>query len=66
MSDIVIKELSSFKNFEYIETRKSIVNLKDPVSADMDEFLEITHILDTNRIKYKFTTNVDIRILGKK
>lgn len=65
MSDRVIKELSGFKNYEYIPMNKSIINLKDPITADMDEFLEITHILDTNRIKYKFTTNVDIRILGK-
>jgi hypothetical protein len=66
MSEMVVSELSSFKNYKYDGLTKRIINLKTPVDADLDEFLAIAHILDENYIKYKFTTNVDIRIIGKK
>ena len=66
MSELIINELNSFKNYKYESTTSRIVNLKDVMNADLDEFLAIAHILDKNYIKYKFTTNIDIRILGKK
>lgn len=66
MSEIIINELNGFKNYKYDSSTKRVINLKTPTNADLDEFLAIAHILDSNYIKYKFTTNVDIRILGKK
>ncbi|NVJ53234.1 MAG: hypothetical protein HWD90_06040 [Campylobacteraceae bacterium] len=66
MSELVINELNGFKNYKYESTTSRVVNLKNISDADLDEFLAITHILDRNYIKYKFTTNIDIRILGKK
>lgn len=66
MSELVINEINGFKNYKYESTTSRVVNLKNINDADLDEFLAITHILDTNFIKYKFTTNIDIRILGKK
>lgn len=66
MSELVIDKLNSFSNYKYEPMTKRVVNLKGVTNADLDEFLAIAHILDTNHIKYKFTTNIDIRILGKR
>lgn len=63
MSEIVIDELNRFKNYRYEPNTRRVVNLKGITNADLEEFLEIAHILDSNYIKYKFTTNIDIRIL---
>ena len=64
MSEIIVNELDSFNNYKYDASTKRVVNLKGVSNADIDEFLEIAHILDSNSIKYKFTTNIDIRIIG--
>ncbi|RXK11720.1 hypothetical protein CP965_13205 [Halarcobacter mediterraneus] len=66
MSELILNELNGFKNYKYESATSRIVNLKDVMDADLDEFLAIAHILDKNYIKYKFTTNIDIRILGKR
>jgi len=66
MSEIIVNEIDRFNNYKYEPTTNRIVNLKGITNADLDEFLAIAHILDSNYIKYKFTTNIDIRILGKK
>lgn len=63
---MIIDEINSFRNYKYEAMTKRVVNLKGATNADLDEFLAIAHILDTNHIKYKFTTNIDIRILGKR
>ena len=63
MSEIIIDEINSCTNYKYEANTKRIVNLKGISNADMDEFLAIAHLLDCNQIKYKFTTNIDIRIL---
>lgn len=65
MSELIVNELNSFNSYKYEANTKRIVNLKGVNNADMDEFLAIAHLLDTNYIKYKFTTNIDIRIIGK-
>ncbi len=66
MSEIIVSEIDQFNNYKYEPMTNRIVNLKGATNADLDEFLAIAHILDSNYIKYKFTTNIDIRILGKK
>lgn len=66
MSEIIVNEIGRFNNYKYEPMTNRIVNLKGIRNADLDEFLAIAHILDSNYIKYKFTTNIDIRILGKK
>ncbi len=66
MSEMIISEINSFSNYKYEPMSKRVINLRGVANADLDEFLEIAHLLDSNFIKYKFTTNIDIRILGKK
>lgn len=66
MSEIIVNKLNSFRNYKYEPVTNRIVNLKGATNADLDEFLAIAHILDSNFIKYKFSTNIDIRIIGKR
>lgn len=66
MSEAILNELSTFQSYKYEPMTNRIVNLRGVTNADMDEFLAIAHILDSNFIKYKFSTNIDIRIIGKK
>jgi len=66
MSEMLISEINSFNSYKYEAMTNRVVNLNGATNADIDEFLEIAHLLDANYIKYKFTTNIDIRILGKK
>lgn len=66
MSEMIISEINSFSSYKYEPMTKRVVNLNGVTNADLDEFLEIAHLLDSNHIKYKFTTNIDIRILGRK
>lgn len=66
MSEIIVNEIGRFNNYKYEAMTNRIINLRGISNADLDEFLAIAHILDSNYIKYKFTTNIDIRILGKK
>lgn len=66
MSEILINKLNSFNNYKYEPLTNRIINLKGATNADMDEFLAIANILDSNYIKYKFSTNIDIRIIGKR
>jgi len=66
MSEMIVNEIDRFNNYKYEPMTNRIINLKGISNADLDEFLAIAHILDSNYIKYKFTTNIDIRILGKK
>ncbi|WP_320036359.1 hypothetical protein ACMC56_04150 [Campylobacterota bacterium DY0563] len=66
MSEAIVNELNNFKHYKYEPLTRRIVNLKSVTNADMDEFLAIAHILDSNFIKYKFSTNIDIRIIGKR
>lgn len=66
MSQHLINTINSFHNYKYDQHTKSVMNLRTSTTADIDEFLEISYILDSNYIKYKMTTNFDIRILGKR
>lgn len=63
---MIIDEINRFKNYRYEESTRRVVNLKGCENADLEEFLAIAHILDSNFIKYKFTTNIDIRIIDRR
>ena len=65
MCEIILNELNSFNTYKYEENTNCIVSLKGITNADLDEFLAIANILYINKIKYKYTSNNDIRILGK-
>ena len=66
MSDMIIDEINSFTSYKYEPITKRVINLKGISNANLDEFLAIAYLLDSNHIKYKFTSNIDIRILGRR
>lgn len=66
MAQHLINTINSFQNYKYDQHTKSVRNLKSSTNADIEEFLEISYILDSNYIKYKMTSNFDIRIIGKR
>ena len=65
MSKVLKNQLNSFKNYKFDCIKNQIINLHNGQNANLDEFLEITHILDINFQKYKFTSNIDIILLAK-
>lgn len=63
MSTQVINELSGFRTFKYDQKAKRIVNLRDSDTTNIEEFLSIQYILDTNRIAHSFEKNFNIKVL---
>ena len=62
MSKILTEQLNNFKNYNYDENSKNIIN-KNNHSGDVNEFLEIIHLLDTRFIEYDILNNFNISIL---
>ncbi|DAB31869.1 MAG TPA: hypothetical protein CFH79_06860 [Sulfurospirillum sp. UBA11407] len=63
MGNVVLEKLNHYKSFRYDTKTKSIVNLKSSEEIDIDEFLEIQHLLDVHRVSYRFEPKFIIRIL---
>ncbi len=63
MSQKIIDSINSFTTFKYDQHTKSVRNMQKASEANVDEFLSIMYILDSNLIQYKTTTNFDIRII---
>lgn len=63
MGHQVINKLNSFKTFKYDQESKRIINLKFKEDSNIDEFLNIQYILDSNKVRYKFDNNFDIQIV---
>jgi len=56
-------EINRFESFRFDASLNRVINLKKSVETDIDEFLAIQYILDTNRITHKFEKNFNITIL---
>jgi hypothetical protein len=59
----VINAINNHKTFKFDNKSKRVVNTRFQEDTDIEEFLNIQHILDNNRIKYRFDKNFDIKIL---
>jgi uncharacterized protein YkuJ len=59
----VINAINNHKTFKFDRESKRVVNTRFQEDTDIEEFLNIRHILDNNRIKYRFDKNFDIKIL---
>jgi hypothetical protein len=59
----VINAINNHKTFKFDRESKRVVNTRFQEDTDIEEFLNIQHILDNNRIKYRFDKNFDIKIL---
>ena len=63
MADNIINEINKFSTYSFDENSKRIVNLKSNEDTDIDEFLGIQYLLDTNKVKYRFQSNFEIKII---
>lgn len=63
MSHVLITRLKNFSNYKLDINNFFIQNLNKNTSANIEEFLEIINILDSNYIKYQITTDFEINIL---
>jgi hypothetical protein len=59
----IIRAINNHKTFRFDSESKRVVNTRFQEDTDIEEFLNIQHILDNNRIKYQFDKNFDIKIL---
>ncbi len=65
MSNFLIDELNSFEHYNLDVNRRQISSRKMS-DADVSEFLEIIHLLDSKFVDYNILDNFNITILGKK
>ncbi len=66
MSELLINKLGTFSTFKVDQNNKNIINLKCANSVDLDDFFEISHILDSSYLNYKVDEKLNIIVLGKK
>ena len=65
MSKILINKLNTFKHYKFDENSNNIMNL-NKTDADVNEFFEIIHFLDSKFMNYNISNNFNISILGKR
>lgn len=66
MSIKLLEEINRFDSFRFDKSTNSILNTQSIAKANIDQFLEIAHILDSNYISYEMTRSYDLKILGKR
>lgn len=60
----VVNAINRSESYSYDDKAKRVVNLKPYAQSDIDEFLQIQHLLDCQHIPYKFEKNFHIQILN--
>ena len=63
MADKIIEEINKFSTFSFDEKNNRVINLKSKEDTNIDEFLEIGHILDCNNIRMSYRSNFEIQII---
>ena len=63
MAQQIIDEINRFTGFKFDKQNNKIVNLKSNYETNIDEFLDIQYILDTNKVQHKFEQNFEIQII---
>ncbi len=66
MSLKIIDEINKFSSYRFDENDYKVVNTRTQDMADIDEFLEIVHILDNHHIQFIMGKNYSIKIIGKR
>lgn len=66
MSLKIINEINKFSSYKFDENNYKVINTRTQDTANLDEFLEIAHILDTNRINYIMGNNFSIKVLERR
>lgn len=63
MAEHVIKKINDFSSYKFDKQANKVVNLKDSEETNIDEFLDIQHLLDCNKVRYYFEKNFEIQII---
>ncbi|BFU78226.1 hypothetical protein ALC152_14410 [Arcobacter sp. 15-2] len=63
MSQKIIDEINRYSCFQFDSTQNRIINLKSQENTNIDEFLGIQFMLDSNRVLHKFEENFEIQIM---
>lgn len=63
MAQMIIDKINTFITFRFDRIKNRVVNLKIDREFEVDEFLEIQHILDCNKVRYIFEKDFEIQIL---
>ena len=63
MANNLIDEINKYSSFRFDENCNRVINLKSKEDTNVDEFLNIQHMLDNNNILHKFENNFEIQIL---
>lgn len=66
MSVKLVEEINKFSSFRFDKDSNIILNTKGVAKADIEQFLELSHLLDSNFISYEMTTTFDLKIIGKR
>lgn len=63
MAKHLIEKINNFNNYKFDEQKNRVINLRNLQETDIDEFLDIQHLLDCNRVTYYFERNFEIKII---
>ena len=63
MASHIIEKINQFNTYKFDEKTNKIVNLKGYEDTNIDEFLDIQFLLDTNRVMYYFKKHFEIQII---
>lgn len=63
MGQHVVDAINDHKTFMFDKATNRVVNKRFQEETNIEEFLHIQHILDNNRITYRFDKNFDIQII---
>ena len=66
MSNILMKKINTFSNYKVDEKHTNIINKKSLHNVDIDEFLEISHLLDSSHFNYAIDKNLNFVSLCKR
>ena len=65
MSDLLIRRLNSFSTYEVDTNSTNIINTKTLEDVNLEEFLEISHILDSSYFSYGVDQHLNFIALDK-
>jgi len=63
MAEKIINEINNFLTFRFDGSTNRIVNMRFQEETNIDEFLSIQHLLDANKVLYRFYKNFDIQVI---
>jgi len=65
MSDLLIHRLNSFSTYQVEKNSTNIINTKTFEDVNLEEFLEISHILDSSYFSYAVDKHLNFIALDK-